>query len=170
LSKGYLPMIYDALEGRADYTPSSTAIMAHALLSRLGAFKEDALLDGVVNKLMVKKRIVSIEGYAGQWLPFGVLVRPFPGPYLGDAEYHGAVVWPRETPYLLEVLSELGKGDVIKDILISNLDATASDGALLYVPELYSLDGDELVPVKNPAQFWSNWVDPYLAYLDVMRG
>ncbi|MDP7976809.1 MAG: hypothetical protein RAK25_06750, partial [TACK group archaeon] len=60
--------------------------------------------------------------------------------------------------------------DVIKDILISNLDATASDGALLYVPELYSLDGDELVPVKNPAQFWSNWVDPYLAYLDVMRG
>ncbi|HEV51334.1 MAG TPA: hypothetical protein ENO31_02215 [Thermoprotei archaeon] len=170
LSKGYLPMIYDALEGRADYTPSSTAIMAHALLSRLGAFKEDALLDGVVNKLMVKKRIVGIEGYAGQWLPFGVLVRPFPGPYLGDAEYHGAVVWPRETPYLLEVLSELGKSDVMKDILISNLDATASDGALLYVPELYSLDGDELVPVKNPAQFWSNWVDPYLTYLDVMRG
>ncbi len=170
LSKGHLPIIYDPMEGKADYTPSSIAIMAHALLSRLGPFREDDLLEGVVNKLMVKKRIVSIEGYAGQRLPFGVLVRPFPGPYLGDAEYHGAVVWPRDTPYLLEVLSEFGKKDVIREILVSNLDATASDGALLYVPELYSLDGGELVPVKNPAQFWSNWVDPYLTYLDVLRG
>ncbi|MGC8601194.1 MAG: hypothetical protein ACP5GO_02575 [Thermoprotei archaeon] len=170
LSKGYLPMIYDLNDGKGDYTPSSTAIMAHALLSRIGKFEEDGLFDQVIDKLMVRKRIVSLEGYVDKHLPFGVLVRPSPGPYYGDAEYHGAVAWPRETPYLLEVLSSLNMTDLIKQLLLSNLDATASDGAFLYVPELYSLDGQELVAVKNPAQFWSNWLDPYLTYVDLLRG
>ena len=166
ISRGYLPSIYDVQAKKGNYMPASVAVMAYSLLRPLREFPFSDLWDGVISKLLVRKK-VGLK--AGQEAAFGILVRQSPGPYLGDAEYHGAVVWPRDTPYLIAALK--GHDDrLIGDLLLSNLDATLNDGAVFFVPELYSLDGNELVPVKNPAQFWSNWVDPYIDNINLLEG
>jgi len=163
VNKGYLPSIYDVEGGKGDYTPSSVAIMAYAILQGIQDLGFQGLWEGAISKLMVKKEVKGLKAFRGNKLAFGVLVRPGPGPYFGDREYHGAVSWPRDTPYLIMSLKGR-RDDLVSEILVSNLDATVSDGALFFVPELYSLDRDAIVPVKNPAQFWSNWVDPYLDF------
>jgi len=137
--------------------------MAYAILQGIQDLGFQGLWEGAISKLMVKKEVKGLKAFRGNKLAFGVLVRPGPGPYFGDREYHGAVSWPRDTPYLIMSLKGR-RDDLVSEILVSNLDATVSDGALFFVPELYSLDRDAIVPVKNPAQFWSNWVDPYLDF------
>jgi glycogen debranching enzyme len=106
--------------------------------------------------------------------PFGILLRDIERvPYLADKEYHGATIWPRDTPYLLELMEGMGK-DVL-GLLVSNLDHMVSEGAIGYCSELFSLpvgenpnpcpESQNPVPVKNPAQYWSHWCDPYLDHL-----
>ena len=60
-------------------------------------------------------------------------------------------------------------------VLVNNLDHMVSEGAIGYVSELFSLpvglnphESGEYsrnpVPVKNYAQYWSHWCDPYIEY------
>ena len=37
-----------------------------------------------------------------------------------------------------------------------------NEGFVFYNSELFSPDKGEMVPVKNPVQFWSQWVDAYI--------
>ncbi|MDP7974906.1 MAG: hypothetical protein ACP5UI_01330 [Thermoprotei archaeon] len=169
ISQPYLPMIYDPLTGSMDRTPTSTAMMAHALLGRLQQQPVFEIWRSLVEPLLVKRRSCKL---LPDYLAFGVKVRPGPSPYLGDEQYHGGVVWPRDTPYLIELASKLDMR-LVRELLLSNLDAGLCDGAIGYVPELYSVERGvpfpELVPVKNPAQFWSLWMDPYLDNLDLLK-
>ncbi|MGC8937084.1 MAG: hypothetical protein ACP5KV_06980 [Candidatus Methanomethylicaceae archaeon] len=60
----------------------------------------------------------------------------------------------------------------IRGILLNNLDHMISEGVLLYSNELFghpvgrnlnpSKGSNNPVPLKNPAQYWSHWCDPYL--------
>ncbi len=123
-------------------------------------------------KLLVYRRLVRLgEGLE----PFGLLVRDVERrPYLGDLEYHGPTVWPRDTPYLISLMERLGMD--VAGILVNNLDHMVSEGAVGYCSELFSLPVGSNpspgrhslnpVPVKNPAQYWSHWCDPYLRHLE----
>jgi glycogen debranching enzyme len=94
-------------------------------------------------------------------------------PYLGDQEYHGPTIWPRDTPYLLALMEHVGQS--VEGLLINNLDHMIAEGAVGYCSELFSLpvggesitrpESENPVPVKNPAQYWSHWCDPYLKHL-----
>jgi hypothetical protein len=107
-------------------------------------------------------------------MAFGMLVRAGDQPYLGDEQYHGSVVWPRDTPYLIRLAEACGRG--VAGMLLSNLDHMVCEGAVGYCHELFSLpagggeNGSEShrnpVPVKNPAQYWSHWCDPYINHLE----
>jgi len=95
-------------------------------------------------------------------LPFGIVVKESgKGTYLGDEEYHEEVVWPRDTPYLLQLLRVSGDRGTVDEVLRSNLKHQMEESFVFYNNELFSCDHD-LVPVKNPVQWWSQWVDPYL--------
>jgi glycogen debranching enzyme len=95
-------------------------------------------------------------------MPFGIIVKESGRDvYLGDAEYHEAVVWPRDTPYLIRLLSLVGDGATIDGLLASNLRHQMEEGFVFYNQELFSGD-DDRAPVKDPVQWWSQWVDPYL--------
>jgi glycogen debranching enzyme len=90
--------------------------------------------------------------------------------YYGDAEYHEAVVWPRDTSYLLRLLRYAGAPEkgTVEGLLRSNLNHQMNEGFVFYNSELFSPDSGAMVPVKNPIQFWSQWVDPYID--DSFRG
>jgi hypothetical protein len=105
---------------------------------------------------------------------FGMLVRNSNHRiFLGDDEYHEAVIWPRESPGLFRLLTRI-KDSRAPEILESNLEHQMEEGAMFYSHELFSLPEGENsapnadllspVPVRNPAQFWSQWVAPYLDY------
>ncbi len=98
-------------------------------------------------------------------LPFGIVVKKSPkGSYYGDEEYHEAVVWPRDTPYLIRILRAAGEveKETVEGIQRSNLEHQMDEGFVFYNSELFSPDNGEMTPVKNPVQFWSQWVDPYI--------
>jgi hypothetical protein len=92
--------------------------------------------------------------------------------YLNDNQYHGAVVWPRDTPYLIKYLKLIGERRMVREILESNLDHQMGEGAIFYCNELFSLPEGKNpsptetknypVPVKNPIQLWSHFCDDYL--------
>ncbi len=87
-------------------------------------------------------------------------------PVYGDAEYHASAVWPRSTPALLALLRKTGRQTQVDEVLAANLQHQQNDGAVFYCAELFSPDApNRLVPVKNPAQFWSGWVQPYFERL-----
>lgn len=114
---------------------------------------------------------------------FGITVKNIksPQPYLDDRQYHQSVVWPRDTPYLIKLIKASGVKDadnLEEQILLSNLEHQMEESTVLYNQELFSLPigfengselKDELVPVKNPAQFWSQWTMPYAQYFDSMN-
>jgi len=104
---------------------------------------------------------------------FGVLCRNTRDRiYYNDYQYHGSVVWPRDTPYLIKYLKIIGKADLVNEILESNLDHQMNEGAIFYSNELFSLPegknpnptdmSNNPVPVKNPIQLWSHFCDDYL--------
>jgi len=104
---------------------------------------------------------------------FGILCRNSKDRiYYDDHQYHGAVVWPRDTPYLIKYLQIIGREDLIKEILESNLDHQIKESAIFYCNELFSLPegknpnptetANNPVPVKNPIQLWSHFCDDYL--------
>ncbi|MFP3235163.1 MAG: glycosyltransferase family 4 protein [Nitrososphaeria archaeon] len=163
------PLTIDPSTGRSDWTAGSPAVEAMAVLRGTLHTIED--LSGAwaqVEPLIWRRRMVVLgDGEA----PFGIAARDVERvPYLGDAEYHGYVLWPRDTPYLMEYMRSLSMD--VDGILLNNLDHMLAEGALGYSSELFSapLGGNPSpsgasgnpVPVKNPAQYWSHWCDPYL--------
>jgi glycogen debranching enzyme len=97
--------------------------------------------------------------------------------FYGDHEYHGDVVWPRSTPYLITLLRMLDRKDSIRDLLANNLDHQMTEGAIFYNHEILArpsgknIDADPStsrnpVPVKNPIQFWSQWCDPFITFME----
>ncbi len=157
--------------GLADPTPGSPALVSLACLKdSIYTRNELSRLWNQARTDLLVERTPMVLG--GGRLPFGVLVRAGERrPYLGDEEYHGPTVWPRDTPYLIRLLEATG-GDV-RGILLNNLDHMIAEGAFGYCSELFSLPvgcaaggmSDNPVPVKNPAQYWSHWCDPYLDHL-----
>ncbi|MFQ6071156.1 MAG: hypothetical protein ACE5KT_00430, partial [Methanosarcinales archaeon] len=73
-------------------------------------------------------------------------------------------VWPRDTPYLIHILLKTGEREIVKELLKSNLDHQMTEGFIFYNSELFSPDHGKVVPVKNPIQWWSQWVDPFLSF------
>lgn len=99
---------------------------------------------------------------------FGIPARAgigFEDGFEGDAQYHGRVCWPRDNPYLYKFLLLCDKPGLAEQLLQSSLEQEFSESAVGYCPELFALDnGKGPVPVKNPAQLWSHFADPYLDF------
>ena len=148
-------------DGKKDKTPGSPAVVAFSLLLDENIFSHHELkefIKGVKENLLVEKN----------GLPFGILVKRSPKrTYYGDEEYHEAMVWPRDTPYFIRILRAAGEveRETVEGILKSNLEHQMNEGFVFYNSELFSPDNGEMVPVKNPVQFWSQWVDAYIFYL-----
>jgi len=166
------PLTVEPSTGARDWTPSSASIAALALLKNsVYGVNEISKAWRHVEEMTVKRKLVLL---GSDWEVFGVVAKKVEErPYLGDLEYHGPVVWPRDTPYLIELMKCLGLDPY--GVLVNNLDHMASEGAIGYVSELFSLpvglnphESDEYsrnpVPVKNYAQYWSHWCDPYIEY------
>ncbi|MEK6953780.1 MAG: amylo-alpha-1,6-glucosidase [Candidatus Micrarchaeota archaeon] len=129
--------------------------------------------DGEISKLISKFETSLV--YRKRLL-FGILVRNSKNRiFLGDEQYHEAVIWPRESPALFRLLTRI-KDSRAPEILESNLKHQMEEGAMFYSHELFALpEGENYapnadllspVPVRNPAQFWSQWVWPYLEFYD----
>ncbi len=146
------------IDGKKDKTLGSPAVVAFSLLRDEEIFSQRELkefIKGVKKNLLVEKN----------GLPFGILVKKSSKrTYYGDEEYHEAVVWPRDTPYLIRILRAAGEveKETVEGILRSNLEHQMNEGFVFYNSELFSPDKGEIVPVKNPVQFWSQWVDAFL--------
>ena len=112
--------------------------------------------------------------YGDRVLPFGILTKnENQRVFYGDDQYHSDMVWPRSTPYLIQLLRLLNRDDIVREILINNLDHQMTECAIFYNQELFSpasghnahpngTTSQNPVPVKNPVQFWSQWCDAYL--------
>ncbi|MFH0971476.1 MAG: amylo-alpha-1,6-glucosidase [Candidatus Micrarchaeota archaeon] len=144
---------------------SSTSIYSAALLPELFSDEELKLLLSKFEPLLV---------YRNRKL-FGILTRNTHNRiYLNDFDYHSAVIWPRESVPLFKLLHRL-QDPRTQEILESNLEHQMEEGAIFFNHELFALpEGPNPapsqfsyspVPVKNPAQFWSQWVQPYFDYL-----
>jgi len=150
---------------------SSAALVAMALLP--GSFSEEevtAALKVASEKLFVRR---------GDKL-FGLLCRNSrQRTFFGDEEYHGAVVWPRDSPYLLALLERVGETKAAEELVLSALEHQQSEAAVFFNSELFSLaeganpapcaESSFPVPVKNPCQYWSQWTQPMLDFLDKKR-
>lgn len=171
---------YDILSydlSKKDETLGSPSVVATSILQDIMPDnKIEKMWEVIQKKLLVYRRIKWIKKYYDELYPFGIIVKDVEDKiYFNDEQYHGAVVWPRDTPYLIKLLERIRRYDVIKGLLISNLDHQMSEGVIFYNHELFSLPlgknpnpvnefKENVVPVKNPIQFWSHWVDPYLKY------
>ncbi len=143
-----------SLGPQTDPTPGSPGVVAAAMLGLdLFTMRE---LEGIAD--FAKAHLMRTK----LGMPFGIIVRESEHEvYLGDSEYHEAVVWPRDTPYLIRLLDLVGDTATVEGLLASNLRHQMEEGFVFYNHELFSGD-DDRVPVKNPVQWWSQWVDPYL--------
>ncbi|MBN1455133.1 MAG: hypothetical protein JW945_02620 [Methanomicrobia archaeon] len=146
------------IQGKEDRTQGSPAVVAMALLLDEAVFTPQE----VTQFIAMAKTHLLVER---QGRPFGILVKHSPKrTYYGDEEYHEAVVWPRDTPYLIRLLRRCGtsEGETVAGLLQSNLAHQMDEGFVFYNSELFSPDDGAMTPVKNPIQFWSQWVDPFL--------
>ncbi|MEM2925035.1 MAG: amylo-alpha-1,6-glucosidase [Methanocellales archaeon] len=159
-------ILYNAifLDGKKDSVLGSPALVAMALLMDLNIFTEGeikAFLEEIKKSLLVYRNNK----------PFGVMVKNSKRKiYFNDDEYHEGVVWPRDTPYLIHLLQKTGEVEMIKEILISNLEHQMNEAAIFYNSELFSSGEEKLIPVKNPVQWWSQWCDPYLNFQMLLEG
>ncbi|NIO44645.1 MAG: hypothetical protein GTN36_03785 [Candidatus Aenigmarchaeota archaeon] len=152
------------INDKRDPTETSMALISAVLLYNHVFNKKDLeKMWPSIQKLLVKKDEKL----------FGVLCRNLEDRiYFNDYQYHGTVVWPRDTPYLIKYLKIIGKNKLVKEILESNLDHQMNEAAIFYCNELFSLpEGRNInptntsnnpVPVKNPIQLWSHFCDDYL--------
>jgi hypothetical protein len=152
------------IDDKKDRTESSMALVSAVLLyDHVFSKKDLEKMWPYVERLLVRR-----EGKL-----FGILCRNMRDRiYLNDYQYHGSVCWPRDTPYLIRYLQMIGKSELVKEILNSNLEHQMKEGAIFYSNELFSLpegmnpsqtEGhDNPVPVKNPIQLWSNFCDAYI--------
>ena len=158
----------------SDCTLSSPSLIASSILANIVYDDKELnqIWDLTSKKLLVYRRLIAL---GKEWQPFGVIVKLTElKPYFNDFEYHAAVVWPRDTPYLIKLLEKLGLE--VKGFLLSNLDHMLVEGVFGYCNELFSLpigknpfltfESNNPVPVKNPAQYWSHWCDPYIEHLN----
>jgi len=152
------------INDKKDPTETSMALVSAVLLYNHVFNKKD------LEKMWpsIQKLLVERNGKL-----FGVLCRNLKDRiYYNDYQYHGAVVWPRDTPYLIKYLKIIGKYNLVKEILESNLEHQMEEGAIFYCNELFSLpegknpyptkNSNNIVPVKNPIQLWSHFCDDYL--------
>lgn len=127
----------------------------------------------VQDRLLVKRTPVNFD--RGR-LPFGLLTKDVERePFLGDRQYHGPVMWLRETVHLLRLLRLMGENSKAVDTAVNVLDHQMAEGALGYSHELFSLPAgnnpspgeysENPVPVKNPMQYWSQFVQPLMEVL-----
>ena len=154
------------LNDKKDPTETSIALVSSVILhDHVFNTKDLENMWPVVEKLLIKKR--------GKI--FGIITKNVNDrTYFNDYQYHGAVVWPRDNPYLIKYLNIIGERGKIKEILESNLWHQMDEGAIFYCNELFSLPegknpnptktSNEPVPMKNPIQLWSHFCDAYLEY------
>ncbi|MFH1199790.1 MAG: amylo-alpha-1,6-glucosidase, partial [Candidatus Micrarchaeota archaeon] len=153
---GRLAGIVDA-SGRRNFSEVTPCIEALALLPDLFSDAEA--------KSIIASYSDCLVGRGGRL--FGAIVRRSgERAYYGDAQYHGAVVWPRDSLYLFRVLHRLADPRA-EEILLSQLEHQMGEGAVFYSHELFSLpeganpspthESSFPVPVKNPAQYFSAW-------------
>lgn len=150
-------------QGKRDPTISSSGLVAAVLLHGI-AYNRAEL------KQMMPALTQILVHRKGQL--FGMLVKAGKSPYYGDREYHGSVMWPRDSPYLIKYFKLIGKHTAAEEIMENMIDHQMQEGCILYNHELFSLplgnntypthQSVDPVPVKDPAQFWSHWCDPYL--------
>lgn len=164
--RGFLFNLIDS-NGREDKFPGSPGMVAVVLLARSGIFSDSDLRR--VWETCRERLAVHRDGRL-----FGVVVKASEERiYYGDAQYHEAVCWPRDSAYLASLLETLGEHDARSALLAANLAHQQSEGVLFYNHELFSLPegknpspqagtADFPVPVKNPMQWWSQWCDAYL--------
>ncbi|HEY3423098.1 MAG TPA: hypothetical protein VGK13_08035, partial [Methanocellaceae archaeon] len=117
-----------------------------------------------VDEIIIVARTACAKLLRHKWgMAFGVAVKDSDRcVYLNGEDYHEGVVWPRDTPYLIRLLSLAGETGLTDQLLSSNLRHQMEEGFVFYNQELFSCDHD-WTPVKDPVQWWSQWVDPYLA-------
>lgn len=156
-----------------DETLSSASLSSISILkSYLNSDLLQKALETAEKELVVYRKLMKLG--SGTY-PFGLITQKREySPYLGDEQYHGYVVWPRETVYIIDLLEKLNVTREADKILLNNLDASISERIPFYlselfeVPELKKMPENELenpIPMKNPAQYWSMWFDPYLKWL-----
>lgn len=160
------------LDRRIDGTPTSPAIEAAALLGEPFFTRQELeqIWLAARNRLLVNCRAAPGEDPR----PFGLLVKDSTErTFYDNQQYHEAVLWPRETPYLVRLLRVLGQEATIRDLLATNLAHQMGEGVVFYHHEILSLPegknpspepetADDPVPVKNPMQWWSQWCDAFL--------
>lgn len=164
--------LYNLIEqnGRPDPMATAPGLEAIALLGKRVFSRQDMeqAWHVVRESLLVKRRVGERE------LPFGILAKDSPERiFFGDGQYHEAVCWPRETPYLVTLLEQLGERETIAELLASNLAHQMDEGVVFYHHEMLSLAAggnaspgpraQDPVPVKNPMQWVSQFCDVYLS-------
>ncbi len=149
---------------------NSSAIQAMALLPHVFSEEEKKrALQTAEEKLFVKRK-----GKLFGLLSLNSRERVF----YGDGQYHGAVAWPRESYYLAKFLLDAGEWQLAGELLEAQLEHQMQEGTVFYSSELFALPegrnpsaeeetSSDPVPVKNPAQMWSGWVEPYYDFLGV---
>lgn len=155
----------------ADPTPTSMGVEAVTRLRHLFDREEVERTWATVEDRLLVERTPELFGRGRG--PFGLLAKDSERViFRGDEEYHEAVVWLRETVHLLELLQMLGKHDAARHVAVNVLDHQMAESGLLYSSELFALPegrnpspgkaSDNPVPVKNPVQYWSQFVEPLL--------
>ena len=164
-------LVYDfaTIDGYKCDIEASTSIVAICLLADEFSLSE---LERFWNRV-VKRILVTRRGKA-----FGVIVRRFGDSiFLGDKQYHGMVVWPRDIPYLIRLASALGKRKIVKELIDNLLEVLVTESSIFHVNELYALaEGEnpcqggskDPVPVKNISQLWNFPCDVILKALGVL--
>jgi glycogen debranching enzyme len=180
-SEGFLHnVVEESLEVR-DTIECEAAVTAAALLGEtvFSRAELEAVWRRAEKRLLVRRRLGRDGGTPAV---FGLLCKAEDQRiYYGDEQYHADVMWPRSTPYLIRLLELLGRRDLVREILLTNLDHQMCEGAIFYNQELFSrpcgnnpapceATRHDPVPVKNPIQFWSQWCDPYLDWLEADGG
>lgn len=156
--------------GRPDPMPTAPGLEALILLGTRVFTRQD-----MEQAWHVVRDSLLVSAKRGEkLLPFGVLAKDSKERiFYGDGQYHEAVCWPRETPYLVKLLRELGENALAKEILDANLAHQMEESVVFYHQEMLSLpEGGNAspgpraldpVPVKNPMQWVSQFCDVYLA-------
>lgn len=155
--------------GRPDPMPTAPSLEALVLLgTRVFTRQEMEQAWQVVRDSL----LVSLKS-AEAPQAFGVLAKDSKERiFYGDGQYHEAVCWPRETPYLVKLLREIGAHDLAEEVLAANLTHQMEESVVFYHQEMLSLPegpnampgprAQDPVPVKNPMQWVSQFCDVYL--------
>ncbi|MCD6415001.1 MAG: hypothetical protein J7L23_05250 [Candidatus Diapherotrites archaeon] len=157
----FIPNII-ATDGKTDTTPTSMGLVASVISTDLLGLSRLKRMEKQLKKLLV---------YRNGKL-FGMLVKDSKEKvYLNDSQYQEAVIWPRDTPYLVKYMLLVGKKKAAQELLENQLEHQMEEGAIFYNHELFSLpEGTNSlkggtknpVPVKNPIQYWSQFVEPFI--------